>query len=148
MNSEGTIEIAAPAATVWNVFTDVERWPEWTASVERITCLDGPGIGVGKRFEIEQPGLPKLVWVVTEVEPGVSWTWRTRSTGATATAVHEITPLGAERTRVRQSIEQRGLLGAPVGWVTRRRTERYLALEAEGLKASSEQRHGRNAPAA
>ena len=42
-----------------------------------------PASRSGKRFEIKQPRLPKLVWEVTEVEPGVSWTWRQRSPGGT-----------------------------------------------------------------
>src|SRR5215211_5110690 len=71
MITEGSISVEAPAARVWDVFTDVERWPEWTASVERIIARDGAGgaaeIAVGKRFEIKQPRLPKLVWEVTEV---------------------------------------------------------------------------------
>ena len=48
MITEGSIEIEAPAAVVWDVFTDVERWPEWTASIERVVALDGPGIEVGQ----------------------------------------------------------------------------------------------------
>src|SRR5262249_48426335 len=80
---DSSVEIDAPATTVWDIFADVERWPEWTASVERIVALDGPGIEVGKRFEIKQPQLPKLVWEVTEVQPGRSWSWHQRRPGAT-----------------------------------------------------------------
>ena len=64
------VEIDAPAAVVWDVFSDVERWPEWTASVTRLVALDGPGLAVGKRFEIKQPRMPKLVWEVTDVDAG------------------------------------------------------------------------------
>ena len=78
MISDAHIEIDASAGVVWDVFVDVERWPEWTASVERIVALDGPAIEVGNRFEIKQPRMPTLVWEVTEVRPGVSWTWRQR----------------------------------------------------------------------
>ncbi len=141
MNTDSSIEIAAPAATVWGVFTDVERWSEWTSSVQRIVALDGPGIEVGKRFRIKQPGMPKLVWQVTAVEPGVSWTWRQRSLGSTAVAVHEVEAKDATSTLVRQRIEQRGPLGALVGALMRRTTRRYLELEAQGLKRRSEQQH-------
>ena len=77
---------------VWEVFGDVERWPEWTASVTRLVALDGPGLAVGKRFEIKQPRMPKLVWEVTEVDPGVSWTWVQRSPGGCDLARHEVIP--------------------------------------------------------
>lgn len=79
MISSSTVSIDAPADLVWNVFTDVEHWPEWTASVTRLTGLDGPGLAVGRRFEIDQPRLPKLQWVVTDVVPHSSWTWVQRS---------------------------------------------------------------------
>ncbi|HTN78437.1 MAG TPA: SRPBCC family protein [Acidimicrobiales bacterium] len=139
MNTEGSIIIDAPASTVWDVFVDVEHWADWTASVTRIVALDGPGIAVGKRFEIKQPRMPKVVWAVTEVEPGVSWTWRQKSPGATTLARHEVTTIDPGHTAVRQTIEQRGLIGVIVGALTRRMTRRYLELEGNGLKTRSEQ---------
>jgi len=141
MNSESTIEIDAPAPAVWAVFADVERWPDWTASVDRVTALDGAGIEVGRRFEIEQPRLPRLVWEVTEVVPGTGWTWRQHSPGTTSLAVHEIVATGAERTLVRQRITQHGPLGAVSGVLMRRLIRRYLRLEGEGLKARVEHEH-------
>jgi uncharacterized membrane protein len=138
MLTDSSIEIAAPAQVVWDVFADAERWPEWTSSVERLVALDGPGIAVGKRFELKQPRFPTLVWEVTEVEPGTSWTWRQRSPGGTTLASHEVVALGPDRTLVRQRIDQRGPIGVLVGVLTRRITRRYLDLEAQGLKARSE----------
>ncbi|HSB88144.1 MAG TPA: SRPBCC family protein [Ilumatobacteraceae bacterium] len=145
MITDSSVEIGAPAAIVWDVFADVERWPTWTRSVERIVALDGPGIEVGKRFEIKQPRLPNLVWEVTEVEPGVSWTWRQRSFGGTTFATHEVVPQEGERTLVRQRIDQRGPIGVAVGVLMLRLTKRYLDLEAQGLKAHSEQRRREDA---
>ena len=139
MITESSVEIDAPTAVVWDVFADVERWPEWTASVERIVALDGSGIEVGKRFEIKQPRLPNLVWEVTKVDPGVSWTWRQRSAGGSTLATHEVLAAGADRTLVRQRIDQRGPAGVVVGVLMRRLTRRYLELEAQGLKRRSEQ---------
>ena len=115
MITDSSITIDAPAAEVWRVFTDVERWPEWTASVTRLAALDGPEIEVGRRFQIEQPRMPKLVWEVTEVSPGVSWTWRQRSPGGTTLATHEVVAEGDGRTLVRQRIDQRGPVGVLVG---------------------------------
>jgi uncharacterized membrane protein len=143
---ERSVEIDAPAATVWQVFTDVVRWPEWTRSVERVVPLDGPEIELGRRFEITQPRMPKLVWDVTAVAPGASWTWRQRSRGTTSFASHELTPEGTDRTVVRQRIEQRGLVGTMVGLLMLRLTHRYLDLEAQGLKARCEQVHADGGP--
>lgn len=139
MITNSSVEIDASAAIVWDVFADVERWPDWTPSVTSIVVLDGPGIEVGKRFEIKQPRLPKVVWEVTDVEPGVSWTWRTRAPGNTTFASHHLTPQEDERTLVQQRIDQRGPIGVAVGGLLRRLTKRYLDLEAKGLKQRSEQ---------
>ena len=140
MITDSSIEIDAPAATVWDVFADVERWPTWTASVQRLVALDGRDLQVGRRFAIKQPRMSNLVWEVTEVQPGTSWTWRQRSAGGTTLAWHEVVPLGPERTLVRQGIDQRGPIGVAVGVLMRRLSRRYLEQEARGLKARSEQR--------
>ena len=145
MKTDSSVEIDAPASVVWDVYADVERWPDWTASVDRVRPLDGPGIAVGKRFEIKQPRMPSLVWEVTEVEPGTSWTWRQRSPGGTTFASHEVVPQPGDRTLVRQRIDQRGPIGIAVGVLMLRLTKRYLALESQGLKASSERVRRRDA---
>jgi uncharacterized membrane protein len=138
MITDNTIEIEASPRSVWDVFVAVERWPEWTASVERVVALDGDGIEVAHRFEIKQPRLPNLTWEVTEVEPGVSWTWCQRTLGGATLATHEVVPRGTERALVRQRIESRGPIGSVVGVLIRRLTRRYLDMEARGLKARSE----------
>jgi len=139
MITDSSVEIDAPAPLVWDVFSDVERWPEWTASVTRIVALDGPGLAVGKRFGIKQPRMPKLVWEVTEVLPGASWTWVQRSPGGSTLARHDVVA-GDRSTLVRQRLEQRGPVGALVGRLMHGMTRRYLELEAQGLKKRSEQR--------
>jgi uncharacterized membrane protein len=147
MNTTSAIEIDAPASVVWDVFTDVERWPEWTTSVERVVPLDGPELALGNRFEIKQPRLPRVVWEVTAIEPGVSWTWRARSPGNTTFATHEV-ERHDENTRVRQRIEQRGPVGVLVGVMMLRLTKRYLRLEAQGLQARSEEQRRQDAATA
>lgn len=134
-----SVDIDAPADVVWEVYSDVERWPEWTPSVTRLTPLDGPEIAVGKRFEIKQPRMPRLVWEITEADPGTSWTWVQRSPGGLTVATHEVIGSADGRTRVRQQIDQRGPVGAAVGILMRRMTKRYLEMEAAGLKARCEQ---------
>lgn len=135
------IDIDAPADLVWRVFSDVERWPEWTASVTRINPLDGPSLEVGHRFAIKQPRMPELVWAVTEVSAGTSWTWVQRSPGGLTTARHDVAARSDTTTRVEQRLDQSGPLGALVGLLMRSMTRRYLDLEAAGLKARCEQLH-------
>ena len=138
MITDSSVTIDAASATVWEVFTDVERWSEWTASVTSLRALDEAELAVGRRYEIKQPRMMKLVWEVTAIDHGRSWTWKQRSPGATTLATHEVVADADGRTLVRQRIDQRGPLGVVVGALTRRMTRRYLELEAQGLKASSE----------
>ena len=144
---ESSVTIDAPASLVWEVFTDVERWPEWTASVTELVGLDGRELAVGKRFQIKQPKLPTLVWQVIDLEPGVSWTWAQWSTGGSTLAHHTLSPLPEGRTLVRQALDQRGPIGAIVGRLMRGTTRRYLAMEAQGLRDRSEQLRHSHGPA-
>jgi uncharacterized membrane protein len=139
MFNEDSVEIEAPPQLVWDVFSDVEHWPDWTASVTSLVGLDGPALGVGKRFAIKQPGMQKLVWKVNEIDPGSSWTWVQRSPGVLVTARHDVTAQPGGRTLVRQQLDQRGVLGALVGRLMVKKTKRFLEQEAQGLKARSEQ---------
>jgi uncharacterized membrane protein len=140
VNTDSSVAIDAPAAVVWDVFVETERWHEWTASITSITPLDGPAIEVGNRFEIKQPRFPKLVWEVTEVDPGRSWTWAQRSPGGTTYATHVVRDQGDGRAVVEQRIDQRGPIGSLVGVLSRGLTRKYLDLEGQGLKRRSEQR--------
>jgi uncharacterized membrane protein len=137
MITESSVEIDAPASLVWDVFSDVERWPEWTDS----------GLAIGKRFEIKQPKLPTLVWKVTDLTPGVSWSWAQRSSGGSTLAHHTLTPIADGRTLVRQTLDQQGVGGAIVGRLMARTTRRYLEMEAQGLKGRSEQLRQAHGPA-
>jgi uncharacterized membrane protein len=139
MLNEDSVEIAAPPQLVWDVFTDVEHWPDWTSSVTSLVGLDAPALAVGRRFAIKQPGMSKLVWTVTEIEPGSSWTWVQRSPGVLVSARHDVIAQPGGRTSVRQQLDQRGVLGAVVGRLMVKKTKRFLELEAQGLKARSEQ---------
>jgi uncharacterized membrane protein len=138
MFNEDSIEIDAPPQLVWDVFSDVEHWPDWTDSVTSLVGLDEPALAVGRRFAIKQPGMSKLVWQVTEIDPGSSWTWVQRSPGSTVTARHYVSAQPGGRTLVRQQLDQRGPLGALVGRLMVKKTRRFLELEAQGLKARSE----------
>jgi hypothetical protein len=83
--------------------------------------------------------MQKLIWQVTEIEPGSSWTWVQRSPGVRVTARHYVSAQPGGRTLVRQQLDQGGLLGALVGRLMVKKTKRFLELEAKGLKARSEQ---------
>lgn len=130
------IEIPAPTDRVWAVMSDVERWPEWTPTVTRIERLDQGPLVVGSRAHIRQPKLPPATWKVTELVPGHSFTWVTQSPGVLVIAHHRVEST-VDGTRATLSLRFSGLLGPLVARMTRGLNERYLGLEANGLKARS-----------
>ncbi|EWT02225.1 polyketide cyclase [Intrasporangium oryzae NRRL B-24470] len=138
MKQSVSIDIDAPAARVYEVMSGVEAWPTWTASIRKVTLLDG-GLRVGARAAVEQPRLPRAVWTVTSLEAGREFVWEATGPGIHSTAWHTVEETGPGRSRATLSIEQQGPLGALFGRIYRGLTDRYLALEAAGLKSRSEE---------
>ena len=135
-----TIDIKAPPHRVWAVLSDVEGWPDWTPSVKRVERLDAGPLAVGGRARVWQPKLRPAIWQITKVEKGSNFTWATRSPGLLVTGHHVIEPIKkGSACRVTLRLEFSGLLGPLVAWLTRGLSERYLGLEAAGLKRRSEQ---------
>lgn len=129
-----SVEIPVPPALVWTVMADFERWPEWTASVSRVKRLSPGPLGVGSRVRIHQPKLPPARWRVTELNPGFGFTSVSVAPGVRVTARHWITPAD-DGCRVTLSMHYDGLLGALVARWVGELNDRYLTLEANGLKA-------------
>ena len=131
------VDISAPPDRVWEVMTDVEKWPEWTESVHDVKRLDKRPFGIGSRARIKQPKFLPAVWEVTEFDPGRSFTWVTRSPGMVASGRHRVEPT-AHGSRATLSVAYSGLLGGLVAKVLAGITDRYLMFEAAGLKQRSE----------
>ena len=135
-----SIVIAASAARVWNVMSDVEHWHEWTPTVTSIKRLDDGPLAVGKRVRIRQPKLFPAMWTVIALDPGRSFTWTTSGPGVIVTAHHGVETLADGTVRATLSIAYSGLLASLVSWLTLGINDRYLGLEAAGLKRRSEER--------
>jgi uncharacterized membrane protein len=133
------VDIAAPPDVVWAVMSDVERWHEWTASVRSIRLLDDKPLAVGSRAVVRQPKFPPAVWKVTAIDPGRSFTWKSGAPGMWVYGHHSVRP-AAGGSRATLGLHYEGMLGQLLSRMTRGITERYLALEAAGLKRRSEDR--------
>lgn len=138
MRFKQSVSINAPTSTVWAVLSDVERWPEWTASVTSVERLDGGAFSVGSRVRVKQPRLPVAIWRVTALEPGRFFTWKAQGAGAKTVATHRIDPDGRGGSAVTLGLDQTGLLASLIGRFFGGMVRRYMAMEARGLKARSE----------
>jgi uncharacterized membrane protein len=134
-----TVDIAAPPERVWTVLGDVERWPDWTPSMTSVRRLDDGPLCEGSRATVSQPRLPEAEYIVTELVAGRCFTWTASRPGLLTAARHDAELLPDGGTRVRLSVVQSGWLGSLMGRLYRGLTDRYLAQEANGLKARCEQ---------
>jgi uncharacterized membrane protein len=141
-----SVDIGAPAEVVWSVMSDVERWHEWTASVRNIRLLDPAPLRVGSRAMIRQPKFPPALWTVVSLDPGSSFVWKSGMPGMWVYAHHSVESIassvdrGTAPTRASLRLHYAGPLARLLGRLTRGITNRYLAMEAAGLKQRSEQR--------
>jgi carbon monoxide dehydrogenase subunit G len=134
------IEVQAPPARVWDIMRDVERWPEWTPTVTSIRLIDRGPLTVGTRAIVRQPKLPPAKWRVTELDEGRRrFTWVSSGPGVRVIARHSVEALG-EGSRATLSLRFAGVLAGLLACLTRGLNDRYLALEAKGLKQRSESR--------
>jgi uncharacterized membrane protein len=135
---ETKIEITADQDAAWKALVDVADWPRWTTSIDTVERLDDGPLEVGSQARIKQPGMPALLWEVTELDKGRGFVWTTHSPGVTSTGSHWL-QAGPSGTTLTLTLEQHGALAGLVRALTGRRTRRYMALEAAGIKACSEQ---------
>lgn len=90
-----TTDVAAAPDIVWPVIADVTRWSEWTASITSVELLDDGPFRVGSRAKVRQPGFPAVVWTVTDLVEGSSFTWEARTPGLRSTGTHAVRPVPA-----------------------------------------------------
>jgi hypothetical protein len=131
-----TVDIAASTDRVWDVMSALQ-WQEWTPTVKSITRLDKRPFGIGSRVLIRQPGFPPAFWKATTFEPGKGFTWVSIAPGLRVVASHYVESAGG-MARATLSLEFHGVLGPWFGRLTAKTNQRYLELEAKGLKARSE----------
>jgi hypothetical protein len=132
-----TIDIQAPPDRVWAAVRDIEHWSDWTPTVISIRPLDPGPFAIGTEAVVRQPKLLPARWQVTEIEEGRSFAWTTRGLGILVTARHSIED-AAYGSRATLSLDFSGPLGPFCARLTRTLNERYLAIEARGLKKRAE----------
>jgi len=138
MRFEQSIEIAAPQQRVWDLLTDIEAWPERIETVDAVELLSPTPLGVGGRVRLQQPKLPEGIWVITTWDAPSSFEWTQKASGVTNVAGHRVEALDDGRSRLTLTLEMRGLLIPIFGRFYKDLTNRYMTLEAEGMRRAAE----------
>jgi uncharacterized membrane protein len=138
MRFEKSIEIEAPQQRVWDVLSDIDGWPRRIETVETVQLLSPAPLTTGSRVRLKQPKLPEGVWDITAWDAPSFFEWAQTTAGMRSVAGHRIEALDAGRSRLTLTLEMRGLLVPMVALFYRGLTNRYMTLEAEGMKRAAE----------
>lgn len=133
-----SIDIDAPVSAVWAVLSDVERWPEWTASMTSIRRTGTGPLTVGERVVVTQPRLPTVTYTMTAVDDGREFTWAAGNAVSRGVGEHVLHPRVGGGCTATLRVVQHGYAAPLVAVLLRGIAHRYVRMEAEGLKARSE----------
>ena len=138
MNLQQSADIRAEIKNIWATLVDIERWSEWTRTIEKIERLDHGEFGIGSRARVHQPRIPVAIWTVTEFEPGRSFTWVSQAFGIRSVATHRLEPRDGGMVSLTLGFAQTGWLARLVRSRAEKIAREYLAIEAQGLKRCCE----------
>ena len=138
MRVEKSIDIDAPQQRVWEVMSDLQAWPQRIETVDTVELLTPPPITEGSRVRLKQPKLPEGTWDVTVWDGPSYFEWTQKTGGVTSVAGHRGEALGEGRSRLTLTLDMRGFLIPVVGLFYKKLTNRYMDLEATGMKRAAE----------
>jgi hypothetical protein len=138
MRFEKSIEIDASQQRVWDVLTDIEARPGRIETVETVELLTPAPLCEGSRVGLRQPKLPVGTWDVTAWNAPAYFEWTQKESGVTNFAGHRIEALDEGRCRLTLTLDMRGVLIPIIGRFYKGLTNRYMTLEAEGMKRAAE----------
>jgi uncharacterized membrane protein len=138
MRFEKSIEIDASQQRVWDVLRDLDAWPQRIETVDTVEPLTPPPFARGSRVRLKQPKLPEGIWDITVWDAPSYFEWTQKASGMTAVAGHRVEDLGEGRARLTLTLDMRGPLMPVIGLFYKGLTNRYMNLEAEGMKRAAE----------
>jgi carbon monoxide dehydrogenase subunit G len=138
MRFEQSVDIDAPQQRVWDVLSDLEAWPQRIETVDAVELLTPPPVATGTRVGLKQPKLPDGTWEVTVWDAPSFFEFRQQSGGVTSVAGHRVEALEEGRSRLTLTLEMRGLLVPVVAVFWKDLTNRYMTIEAQGMKRAAE----------
>jgi uncharacterized membrane protein len=138
MRFEQSVDIDARQQRVWDVLSDLEAWPQRIETVDDVELLTPAPVGEGSRVRLKQPKLGEGTWEVTAWDVPSYFEFRQQSGGVTSVAGHRVEELEDGRSRLTLTLEMQGLLVPVVGRFYKGLTNRYMTIEAQGLKRAAE----------
>jgi uncharacterized membrane protein len=138
MRFEESIDIDAQQERVWEVLSDLEAWPRRIETVDVVELLTPAPMSKGSRVRLKQPKLPEGIWDITVWDAPSYFEWRQKSGGITSVAGHRVEMLEEGRSRLTLSLDMRGPLIPVIGLFYRGLTNRYMTIEAQGMKRAAE----------
>jgi uncharacterized membrane protein len=138
MRFEQSVDIDASQQRVWDVLSDLEAWPQRIETVDVVELLTPAPASKGSRVRLKQPRLPEGTWEVTTWDAPSYFEWRQKSGGVTSVAGHRVEALEEGRSRLTLTLDMRGPLVAIVALFYRSLTNRYMTIEAQGMKRAAE----------
>ena len=138
MRFEESIDIDAQHERVWEVLSDLEAWPRRIETVDVVELLTPAPMSKGSRVRLKQPKLPEGTWDITVWDAPSYFEWRQKSGGITSVAGHRVEMLEEGRSRLTLSLDMRGPLIPVIGLFYRGLTNRYMTIEAQGMKRAAE----------
>jgi uncharacterized protein YndB with AHSA1/START domain len=146
--------IAAPPETVFAVATEIARWPEFIAAIERVEVLTPGPVAVGTRFRETRTMFGRSAteeMTVAEIDPPLRLVLTAHNHGTAYRAEHLFAPQGAGTSLTLtfdgrpQSLPAR--LFAPIGYLMLGTVRRQLASDLADLGREAERRHKQAAAA-
>jgi uncharacterized membrane protein len=138
MRFEESIDIDAQHERVWEVLSDLEAWPRRIETVDVVELLTPAPVAVGSRVRLKQPKLPEGTWDITVWDAPSYFEWTQKTGGITSVAGHRVEALGDGRARLTLTLDMRGFLIPVIALFYKGLTNRYMNLEAEGMKRAAE----------
>ena len=138
MRFEQAIDIDAQPQRVWDVLSDLQAWPQRIDTVDVVELLTPAPVGEGTRVRLKQPKLPEGTWEVTVWDAPSLFEFRHRSGGVTSVAGHRVEALEEGRSRLTLTLDMRGPLVPVVALFWKGLTNRYMTIEAQGMKRAAE----------
>lgn len=135
------VEIGAPAEVVWEVITDVARYPEWNSFVIECQSTFKPGEAINMKVMLGGK-LQKANEVMLENVPGRRLSYRMKPFPAGALSSmrsHELESPAAARSRYLSHFELKGWMMPLVRGLMGRHLENAFTDMTNGIKQRAEQ---------